>query len=182
MDRSQMAAVLTRLLDRLRDEGSWGGETHVQKAAYFLQEMLGVPLGFEFVLYRYGPFSFDLKDELTALRGDEFLDLEHQAPYGPRLRTSEHGRAWQSRYPKSLTKYGPAIELVAKTLGEDGVTGLEKVATALYVTRKMGEGSAVDVRAARLNELKPHIPLDAAREAVRRLDRISAEAASVREG
>jgi uncharacterized protein YwgA len=181
MERLQKAAVLTRLLDRLRAKESWGGETHIQKAAYFLQTLLGVPLGFEFVLYRYGPFSFDLRDELTALRADDLLGLEIRAPYGPRLITTEQGRTWQGRFPKTLGRYGDAIDFVAQTLGDEDVAGLEKVATALYVTTNWDE-SDVEARAARLRELKPHIPLDAAREAVRRLDRITAAAASVPRG
>ncbi len=182
MERLQKAAVLTRLLDRLRDQGSWGGETHAQKAAYFLQTLFDVPLGFGFVLYRYGPFSFDLRDELTALRADELLGLEIRAPYGPRLVTTPQGKVWQDRYPKTLARYDSAIEFVARTLGEEDVAGLEKVATALYVTRSLGEASSVDDRAIRLHEVKPHIPLETAREAVRRLDQIRQEAASVSVG
>jgi hypothetical protein len=182
MERLQKAAVLTRLLDTLRDQGSWGGETHIQKAAFFLQELLEVPLGFEFVLYRYGPFSFDLRDELTGLRADDLLALEIRAPYGPRLLTTAQGKTWQDRYPKTLARHGEAIEFVSRTLGDEDVAGLEKLATSLYVTRKMGEKSSVEARAARLHELKPHISLDSAREAVRRLDRIRADAASVPRG
>lgn len=182
MERLQKAAVLTRLLDRLRDHGSWGGETHVQKAAYCLQTLLGVPLDFQFVLYRYGPFSFDLRDELTALRADDLLGLEIRAPYGPKLVTTEQGKIWQDRYPKTLGRYEAAIEFVARALGQEDVAGLEKVATALYVTEQLGAASPVEARAARLHEVKSHIPLDAAREAVRRLDRIREDAAAVQRG
>jgi hypothetical protein len=45
MNRTQHQAVLLSLIQQLRENGSWCGETHIQKSAYFLQEMLGVPLG-----------------------------------------------------------------------------------------------------------------------------------------
>ena len=82
MDRFDRAAVLTELADRLRANGSWTGETHLQKATYVLQELLMVPLNFEFVFYKHGPFSFDLREELTSMRADGFLVQVPQDPYG----------------------------------------------------------------------------------------------------
>ena len=37
--------------------------------------MCEVPTGFEFILYMYGPFSFDLSDELTSIRADGLLKI-----------------------------------------------------------------------------------------------------------
>ena len=56
MERLQRASILLRLNEELRKSGSWAGETHMQKATFFLQELLAVPLGFDFVLYKHGPF------------------------------------------------------------------------------------------------------------------------------
>ena len=46
MNRLERATILVTLIEKLSMEGSWCGETHVQKATYFLQELMGVPLGF----------------------------------------------------------------------------------------------------------------------------------------
>src|ERR1017187_6331592 len=89
MNRLQKYSVLLALNEELRSAGSWTGETHMQKATYFLQHLMGVPLGFDFILYKHGPFSFDLRDELTAMRAEGFLRLEPQHPYGPTLVTEE---------------------------------------------------------------------------------------------
>ena len=97
MDRMRTAALLTRLMEELRNKESWCGETHVQKVAFFAQELTGIPMNFEFILYKHGPFSFDLRDELTALRADGLLKLETQWPYGPRISPTQQGE-----YIKSL--------------------------------------------------------------------------------
>jgi uncharacterized protein YwgA len=68
MDRLWRASLLLTMNEELRRAGSWAGETHMQKAIFFLQELIKVPLGFEFLLYKHGPFSFDLRDELTFMR------------------------------------------------------------------------------------------------------------------
>ena len=107
MERLQRAAILTELMDRLRADGSWCGETHVQKATYFLQEVLGVQTGFEYILYKHGPYSFDLRGPHRAAG---------RLPHGiqssvSRLRTrlgshpDEHGAS--RRYPRTLGQHRP---------------------------------------------------------------------------
>jgi hypothetical protein len=60
-----------------------------------------------------------------------------------------------------------------------GVNDLERLASALFVTREMGGAADVVQRAKRLTELKPHVsPADAA-SSVEELDRIAAEAGSL---
>jgi uncharacterized protein YwgA len=54
---------------------------------YILETVLGVPSGFEFILYKHGPFSFDLRDELGSLRTDGFIEWELKSErYRPSLK------------------------------------------------------------------------------------------------
>jgi uncharacterized protein YwgA len=103
MKRMQRDAVLLSLIKEMKDKGSWCGETHIQKAAYFLQELLGVPMGFEFILYKHGPYSFDLSDEVTAMRADSLLEYKTRVPYGPNLFPTKEGQEFLLRYPKTLS-------------------------------------------------------------------------------
>jgi uncharacterized protein YwgA len=173
MNRAQKAALLTRLVDKLRDQDSWAGETHLQKAVFFLQVMLGSPFGFEFILYKHGPFSFDLRDELTGLRADGLLDLEPQSPpYGPRFASTAVGKAVAGRYPKTVREQENRLDFVAKLFQDKGVKELERLATALFSSSELGWSTPVEKRASFLNEIKPHVSLEEAREAVRALDAI----------
>lgn len=178
MNRLQRAAVLVRLVDRLREQGSWCGETHIQKATYFLQELLDTPMELEFILYKHGPFSFDLRDELTSLRADGILELEPQEPpYGPKFTTTRIGEELLTRSPRTLAQYETAIDFVANALGRRDVADLERLATALYVTR---EGAAsVSERAQMLHELKPHVLLASAQSAIQELDQLAQLAQNV---
>jgi hypothetical protein len=177
MNRSQKAAVLAQLVDRLRAQDSWAGETHLQKAVFFLQGMLRSPMGFDFILYKHGPFSFDLRDELTGLRADGILQLEPQLPpYGPRFATTGTGQRIVERHPKTLEGQASRIAFVADLFKGKGVKELERLATALYSSLEKGWDAAVEDRARSLNEVKPHVSLEEAREAVRSLDSLHAEA------
>jgi uncharacterized protein YwgA len=176
MNRLQRAAVLLTLLDALKERGSWCGETHLQKSVYFLQELLGVDLGFPFVLYRHGPYSFELSDEITALRADSLLNVQLRLPYGPSLEPSERAESLLANFERTRRLHQPAIDFVADRLAQHKVIDLERLATALYVTREPGRTRNVEARAARLNELKSHIALDEARRAIEDIDAICSDA------
>ena len=171
MERLQKATVVLNLIHLLRENGSWAGETHVQKAMYCLQTLAEVPTEFGFILYKHGPFSFDLRDELTSLRADGLLELEHTYPYGSRLTPTTAGKALCDRYSKTGARYETKISFIARALGAKGVVELERLTTALWVTKK-SDFRDVDSRASAISALKPHIRHDQALEAVRAIDEL----------
>ena len=178
MTRLKRYAVLLLLVKSLNEKGSWCGETHIQKSTYFLQELLGVPLGFEFILYKYGPFSFDLSDELTAMRADKVVDIESRLPYGPGVVPGPRSSLLERLFPKTLGKYRSRVEFVASELAGYGVSELERIATALYVRvecARMGN-SNFNYRTERIHELKPHIAKKEARDALQKERMISKRA------
>ena len=171
MERNKKAVVLLALVQGLKDNSSWCGETHIQKATYFLQEMMQVPLGFDFILYKHGPFSFDLTDEITAMRADNLLKLKPQPyPYGPSILPGEASKLLMKRFPKTLKKYAFHTNLVSEKLGDKKVSELERLATALYVTLENETEGDPHSRAKRIHELKPHVSIDEALEATQAVD------------
>ena len=172
MNQLERASVLLNLIETLRSRESWASETHLQKSTYFLQGLLGVPLEFQFILYKHGPFSFDLREELSGMLADSFLKWEPQYPYGPSLKPGPASENLK-RQIKTASRFSKQIEFVAEKLGEKTVVELERLSTALFVTLEKG-GDIAD-RAARISELKPHIKISDAREAAREMDAIRDE-------
>lgn len=171
MKRLQRAAVLAELVVKLRKHGSWCGETHVQKATYLLQELAGIDVGYDFVLYKHGPFAFDLRDDLGSFSVDGILQYEpRQPPYGPRIAITGEAETVQRLYPKTLERVTGNVEFVAEKIDGRGVVELERLATALYVTKNF-DGD-VESRAQQLCELKPHVPRKLAIRAVEEIDEI----------
>jgi uncharacterized protein YwgA len=137
MNKLQRASLILSLIKALRDRDSWCGETSIQKATYFLQELTGVVLDFDFVLYKYGPYCFDLTDELTAMRANSILALQIRDPrYGPCYVPGELSDALLRCYPKTASQFQREVNFVAEQLGSKGVAELERLATALYVQKK----------------------------------------------
>jgi len=176
MEMLQKAVVIAELVNKMKEHGSWCGETHVQKAVFLLQELVKVPTGFAFVLYKHGPFSFDLRDEITEWRVyDLFRWQTHREPYGPSLRTTANAETLQGRFRKTLTKYEKQVDFIAQAVGRRGVAELERLATALLITGRLPDSDAA-TRARRINELKPHVPVPLALKAVEEIDEIAGRA------
>ena len=140
--------------------------------------MLGVPLDFNVIFYKHGPYSFDANDEITALRGDLLLSVQSREPYGPSLLPTEQSHTLIERFPKTLTRYGPAIEFVAQRLGNKKVLELERLATALYVIRERPDTTTAE-QALEIHRLKPHVSIDEARAALRTVESMQAAAQQV---
>lgn len=175
MERFKRQVVLLSLLEAMKAHGSWCGETHVQKCAYFLESGFRVPLDLGFVLYKHGPFSFDLRDILGEMRGNFLIDVASHPPYGPSLVVSDAGRALKERFPITVQCYEPQISLVASKLSSRRVAELERLGTALYVTTSDSTLSRQD-RPRRMRELKPHINPEQAEVALQEVDALLQEA------
>ncbi len=180
MQRLQRDVVLIRLIEALRDKGSWCGETHVQKAAYLLQDLVGVPMGFDFILYKHGPYSFDLRDELTGMRADGLVSLKVQDPnYGPSIVPETNAATLKARFTKTLAMHESQIAFVADRLGSKRVVELERLATALFIWKRYAPSADADLLATRVRFWKPHIAIGEASEAARTVARWREEALAV---
>ncbi len=169
MKDSQREALVLEFVRRLKAAGSWCGETHVQKSTYFLQELMTVPLGFNFIFYKHGPYSFDLNDQLTALQSNGLVDLRSHEPYGPHLHASPAGAEYLGLFPKTIARYEQALGFVVDKLARRNVAELERLATALYVRKELPNDDE-ETRARRVTQLKPHVSIQEARFALREVE------------
>ena len=174
MKEMERRALICRLVNEMRQTVSWAAETHIQKCVYFLQAMLNVPVGYEYILYKHGPFSFDLRRELAVMRARFQLDVEPRYPYGPSFTLGARGESGLNL----VTQYGSAVEFIATQISTKPVDGLERLSTALYV---QVESSNVTVgeAAQRRDELKPHISIADAREAIDEIHKLRKKASKV---
>jgi len=163
-------ALIIALLERMKERGSWCGETHIQKGVYVCQEGLGVPLAYDFILYKHGPFSFDLRKDLGNMEADRLLETWLRPyPYGPSLSPGPLAGTLLEQFPKTVARYSRQLNFIADHLAQRGVVELERLTTALYVGREL-RLRGVKERVDTVRRLKPHIAPDEALEAVRSVD------------
>ena len=173
MKTPERRALISRLIQTMRDEGSWAGETHIQKSVLFLQDLLQVPIGYQFVLYLHGPFSFELRKELNHMRAGLMLDMESNPGYGPSFTLGRWGKPAAERFKE----YEGAIRFVSRMSRNDART-LERLSTAFFLQNKYPEQSDVQI-AHWINKLKPHITVALAFDAIREVKEIRRNAKNI---
>ena len=135
MELMKQTALLLNLIDRLSENEGNTSEVHLQKHVYFLQELLEVPLNFEFIMYKNSPYSFDFRDNLTSLRADWLLTFEINRFHRPCFVTTELGKSFQTRFPITLKNYQRAIDFIVDYLGSKQIRVLGQWATTLFIER-----------------------------------------------
>ncbi|MCH8027159.1 MAG: hypothetical protein IID63_03445 [candidate division Zixibacteria bacterium] len=169
--------VILELVEQLQFKHSWCGETHIQKATYFLQELTKVETNFDYVLYKHGPFSFDLRDELSSLTANRLVDWHPQSPYGSKCHVTSNGKELKSVLNELINEYDLAIEFVSEHLARENVAELERLGTALYFIKSDSSLNS-EALARKVHEIKPHVSYAEAYKAVTRVRELEDEWAS----
>lgn len=163
MTTSKEMILIGGIIETLNSMGSWTAETHVQKTAYITKYVRDVPLDAEFVLYKHGPYSFDLNKSLGHMLARNVLTAHSQIGYGPSLRLNNSlWSALDSALNSVFEQYKTNIVEVCGQLAKKNVAELERISTAVYVFRNFA-GFARERQIAKLSELKPHIDASTAR-------------------
>ena len=173
MNKNNRTAYILFAMKQLRERGSWCGETHVQKTLYLAQELFGLPTNFRYVLYKHGPYSFELSDYIQNLISDELVNVTPRPFYGPTLDVTDSASHLASKLD-SDGDYSKRIGFLADALCKKTVSDLERIATAEFLIKKFGESMPLDSLALELTEIKPHVTKEAAQAAFK-------EVASLRE-
>lgn len=171
------AAIVATIVDRVAKLQRFCGETFLQKSAFFLKELFGLPLSAQFRLYHFGPFSFDFRDQLYGMEADDFVKIrphEYGATYVP----GERFALLQSHFVDAISENELQIEFAVRELSKLNVKDLEALATALYVTKRQ-PGQSVEVRAQELHEIKKHVEMAKARKSIEQVDAWMSEHSAV---
>ncbi len=178
LSRDCQRALVVGLVDEMHEAGSWLSETHIQKCVFFLKQVAAVHIEYEFILYKHGPYSFDLREDIFAMRTAQALDLEGRPPYGPSFSVGKFGATLMARFSTALDQHRTQLQFVAENLSDKHAAELERLATAAYVTSEHPDESADD-RAEEVHRLKPFILTDIALLAVQETDALQIKAQSL---
>lgn len=138
------------------------GRTSLMKYCYFLQVLRGVPLGYTFTLYSYGPFDSDVLADLDfaeAVGAVTSQQVIFSGGYGYQIKSGPTANLVEKRSNEFVKKYNADIDWVVKTFGTLTSAELELTSTIVYVDRESAharQSISIDDLAARVHEIKPH--------------------------
>ena len=154
-------AVLTALVKRAPKSP---GRTALMKFAYLLQAVRGVPLGYRFRLYNYGPYDeqvlADAREATTAgLLKSQLVTYPHG--YGYEFSLGDADQPENEFTGDVLARYSNDIDWVISNFGSDSASRLELVSTLVFAlcdkNRKLERSELID----KVHEIKPHFSKEA---------------------
>jgi len=174
MNKLKRYAILVIVIEKLKEKGSWCGETHIQKTVYFLERLFEDKLNYQFILYKYGPFSFDLHDDLGIMESLGVISVIPTPPYGSQIAPGKLAKKIKELFPKTLTRIKEKVEFITSKLGSKVVAELETLATSLYVEDKLPKASDPE-KAQEICRLKPHVSFREALQGLKEVKQILEE-------
>jgi hypothetical protein len=151
-------SLVLAVIRGLRAHGSWTGKTHVQKTLFLLKATSVMEVPFTYVLYKHGPYSFEVESELEQMRSYAAVRSEPDpAGYGVVLMPGP-GAMFVERSASLTDLENAQVERICRFVGARNVSDLERLATAAWIRVNEGVQESRSV-ALRLNQLKPHVSL-----------------------
>lgn len=141
------------------------GRTQVMKLCYFLQELKGVPLGYDFRLFNYGPFDSEVLSDLSAACGLGTLVEEtviYPKGYGYAIKPGTQVDLFAQELEAEGAELGNQIDQVVHEFGKFTASELELRSTILFVDREFAataQEAAGNEIAQRVRRIKPHFDL-----------------------
>jgi uncharacterized protein YwgA len=148
------------------------GRTAVMKCLYFLQEARGVPLGYRFTLYTYGPFAPEVLGDLAHAEAKGRVRAEAVT-----FRSGSRGYQYRAATKRgasaaAASDYRADLEWVVAEFAGRSASDLETASTLYFVDRDLartGRASDLTAVASRVHDIKPHLRREAIEREARRL-------------
>jgi hypothetical protein len=147
------SAWVLHAIGALNDANSWTGRIHIHKLLYLSGELAGVEHPFEFELYRFGPYSFELDADIRDLSVCDLVSVEYRHPgYGPSYSIAKD---WRDSVEDSVSpEQRKRLADVACRLGPLDAADLELIATCCWFEESLESPDDESILAA-VENIKP---------------------------
>jgi uncharacterized protein len=138
------------------------GRTALMKYMYFLQTVRGVPLGYSFSMYSYGPFDSDVLSDLSSaetLNVVTVVPIQFSGGYGYRISPGARAESAKRSAHEFLADHKQDLDWLFSVFGNLNSAELELTSTIVYVDREhaeKGRSASVKEITARVAEIKSH--------------------------
>ena len=135
MEDSRLLARRIELIREIVRRHGDIGKTKIQKITYFLQESVGLPLGYPFRMHYYGPYSDELDGTLSLTKSLGYVDINPDPNgFGYHVTTVEESEdmSWQGYDRRIDPEIKDRIEVIDDAIEILG--GLDTPEIELYAT------------------------------------------------
>lgn len=115
------------------------GRTALMKLCYFMQVFKGIPLGYDFTLYSYGPFDSEVLSDLQTAESLSILEssLTHfSGGYSYQIEASDNAQQAIQHGKEFVAKYKTQIDWIVSKFASRSASELELLSTIVFVDRQ----------------------------------------------
>lgn len=143
------------------------GKTAMMKSIYILQQVYKVPLGYDYQIYTYGPYSSEVMEDIEfavvfdAIRMETIQYPSHYLGY--QLKPTEKTEVVIQKELDFLDVYDHSISEVMDEFGDKTAKELELSSTIIYIynnSYQNGWSSSKDYVSERVQKIKPHFSME----------------------
>lgn len=110
------------------------GRTTIQKLLYFMN-VLGVPMGYDFEIYHYGPFCSSIFSDVEWLMADDIINDESSDERYSNYRPGPNWPTLQQSFRDKLQGHESTIKDVVRAMSDMSPKTLELIATLDFCFR-----------------------------------------------
>ena len=168
-------AVIARMTDKHPNKVL--GRTALMKLLYFLEEIEGVNLNYDFRMFTYGPFDSDVLHDIGTAGSSKVVHetiVTYPRGYGYEIRpaagAAELSEELADKHPDIAAKVDRLVECYGTMLASE----LELRSTILYVDRdirRRAQSSDIDTLVNLTRKIKPHFTAETVGERVREMSK-----------
>ncbi len=166
--------VLTDLVERSRTRM---GRTALMKLAYFLQTVKGVPLGYNFRVYTYGPFDEDVLNDIGQAESMQaitstMIPFNNASGYGYEFSPGPAADQVRMLVAERIQPYKDEIDWVIEEFGSRIASELELLSTIVYAARDRLDRAlpiSFDELSKQVREIKPRFSPESVKESIQLL-------------
>lgn len=137
MELLDRIAVITALVKQVQEKrGAPVPRTVLMKMLYLLQEVMQVPLGYQFRFYNYGPYDARVLNDIAVAQAWNALIencVEEASFYSYEIQVGSGADAFMSQHQAIIDKYCEPIQTVASHFAQYGAAEMEIVATLVWI-------------------------------------------------
>jgi uncharacterized protein YwgA len=125
------------IIAKIVSENPGKGKTALMKYVYLLQKVYKVPMGYDYSIYTYGPYSSEVMADIDFLSNTDILDIKREkydnGTSGYNITLTGKGRQNVAANEELIQEYKSPIKDMLSLFGNRNAKDLELLTTIIYV-------------------------------------------------
>lgn len=165
------------VIAKIAEEKPGLGKTAMMKFIFLLQKVYKVPLGYDFEIYTYGPYSSEVMEDIDLAGHQDILSIESviypSGHSGYNLTPSANAARAIDKAEGFIHDHDKKVKEVVNLFGDKTAKDLELATTIVYLygTYKANRWKCtLEEISANVHEIKPHFSMETIKDEYRHLD------------